>query len=118
MKRALLLLLLASSCAFASAPPLLQTHYTWAGQELGINGTVVTINKLVLRPGEKTPWHQHARNLCAIVVEGKIEIELKDGEKALFEEGEAFCEVKGMEHQGANPSRKEKTELIIFDVSE
>jgi quercetin dioxygenase-like cupin family protein len=68
-------------------------------------------------PGSETGWHQHPYSGFAYVVEGKLEVEVRPGERHVYEAGEAFAEVIGRVHNGRVLGDK-PVRLIGFFFSE
>jgi len=64
-------------------------------------------------PGNATGWHKHPVPVYAYVLEGVLNVELKDGKKYVFRKGEAILEVMNTLHNGYN-SGNVPTTLVVF----
>ena len=63
--------------------------------------------------GAKTGWHEHTVPCAAYILEGEIQLELKDGKKRIVKAGEAFGEVVDLLHNGTNLGPK-PVKLVLF----
>jgi len=96
-----------SSSAFeAKAPlkvmPLLTTTKTWEGAPIVYPQGQPEISSLIieLAPGAETGWHSHPVPSFAFILEGTLEVQLKDGRIKRLQPGEALAEVVGTLHNG------------------
>ncbi|MDZ7784268.1 MAG: cupin domain-containing protein [Halioglobus sp.] len=85
-----------------AAQPLLQTRTTWEGGAIVYpeGKAQVTAVILSLAPGDEPAFHCHPVPTMGYVLEGEIEVETSEGEKAVFREGQAVAEVMGTVHRG------------------
>ena len=60
-----------------------------------ITGLVIEI-----APGAETGWHTHPVPSFALILEGTLEVQLKDGRNKQLRAGEAIAEVIGTPHNG------------------
>jgi len=96
-----------SASAFeAKAPlkvvPLLTTTKTWEGAPIVYPQGQPEISGLIieLAPGAETGWHSHPVPSFAFILEGTLEMQLKDGRSKRLQAGEALAEVIGALHNG------------------
>ena len=108
---ALFLLLLAHTTALSSefrdgvqVQELLSTTQTWDGASIQYpSGTAkVTGAIITLPPGAETGWHLHPIPCFALILEGDLVVELKDGRTKKLKAGDTFAEVIGTPHNGKN----------------
>ena len=85
----------------------LSTTKTWDGGSIQyplgtakVTGTIIT-----LPPGTETGWHMHPVPCLALILEGELLIELKDGRTKRVKAGETFAEVIGTAHNGKNTGK-------------
>lgn len=80
---------------------------------LDTNNAEVTALLVRFAPGNATGWHKHPVPVYAYVLEGILNVELKDGKQYLFRKGEAILEVMNTLHNGYN-SGNVPTTLVVF----
>ena len=68
--------------------------------------------KLTIAAGEVAPFHCHPVPTLGYILKGKVEVETKDGKKAVFSEGESVAEVLRTVHRGR--SLDGPVEIIVF----
>ena len=71
----------------------------------------VTTLKVVIPVGAVTGWHTHPVPGYAIILSGRLEVELESREKRTYSKGDVVYEVVGRVHQGRNVG-SEPVELI------
>ena len=83
---------------------LLSTTQTWDGASIQYpSGTAkVTGVIITLPPGAETGWHLHPIPCFALILEGDLVVELKDGRTKKLKAGDTFAEVIGTPHNGKN----------------
>ena len=107
-----------SSAPMPVAPTvLLDTQTTWEGKPLAYPaGTPrVTALHIAVAPGAQTGWHHHPVPSLAYIIEGELEVALKDGTVKRLKAGEAVAEGVGTVHNGRNPGAV-PTRLVVFYV--
>jgi len=62
----------------------------------------VTAMTVEIPPGAQTGWHLHREPVYAYVLAGQLEVELADGKKLQFRQGDAIVEVQNIAHNGRN----------------
>jgi len=85
----------------------LSTTKTWDGASIQYpSGTArVTGAIITLPPGTETGWHMHPVPCLALILEGELLVELKDGRTKRVKAGETFAEVIGTAHNGKNTGK-------------
>ena len=85
----------------------LSTTQTWDGASMQyppgtakVTGAIIT-----LPPGTETGWHLHPVPCFALILEGDLVVELKDGRTKKFKAGDTFAEVIGTPHNGKNTGK-------------
>ena len=86
------------------ATPILQTTESWNGAALAypegeaeVSGVIVEIGV-----GGETGWHLHPVPSFGMVMEGELEVSLRDGKSKRFKAGDTLAEVVNTEHNGRN----------------
>lgn len=95
--------------------PLLRTTTTWDGAPIVYpSGTAEVTGMLVeIAPGGETGWHLHPVPSFALVLEGSLEVTLKDGRMKRLQPGEALAEVTDTLHNGRNVGSG-PVRLVVF----
>ncbi len=70
-----------------------------------------------IAPGAETGWHLHPVPSFAYVLQGQLEIQLKDGKVKRVKAGDAFAEVVNTLHNGRNVGH-DTVKLVVFYVGE
>jgi quercetin dioxygenase-like cupin family protein len=85
----------------------LSTTKTWDGGSIQYpSGTAkVTGAIITLSPGTETGWHMHPVPCFALILEGELLVELKDGQTKKLKAGDTFAEVVGTPHNGKNTGK-------------
>jgi quercetin dioxygenase-like cupin family protein len=121
---ALVLLLLAHTTVLSSefndrvqSQENLSTTKTWDGAPIHypsgsakVTGAIHTIP-----PGVETGWHLHPVPCFALVLEGELVVELKDGRTKKLKAGDTLAEVIGTLHNGKNTG-KVPLKIAIFYI--
>lgn len=84
--------------------PLLKTTTSWNGQPLAYPAGPAEITGLQVEiaPGGETGWHQHPVPSFGFLLEGTLEVTLKDGQVKRLNPGDALAEVVNTTHNGRN----------------
>jgi quercetin dioxygenase-like cupin family protein len=82
--------------------PLLRTTSSWDGRPIIYPGGQAEITALIVEiaPGGETGWHQHPVPSFGMLLDGILEVTLKDGRTKRMEAGEALAEVVDTLHSG------------------
>ena len=82
----------------------LSSTTTWDGASIHyppgtakVSGAIVT-----LAPGTETGWHTHPVPCLALILEGELLVELKDGRTKKLKAGDTLAEVINTPHNGKN----------------
>lgn len=84
---------------------LLKTDTTVIGQALaypGVERAEVSICKVIIPPGESTGWHKHSIPVFAYVMQGELQVELKNGKRNVYVKDDCISEVWDTYHNGKN----------------
>lgn len=113
-------LMSASSSAFDNTQtlkvtPLLKTSTSWDGQALKYpeGEAEITGLQIEIAVGGETGWHLHPVSSFGMVLEGELEVSLRDGRKKLMKAGESLAEVVNTEHNGRNVGNV-PVKLLVF----
>jgi quercetin dioxygenase-like cupin family protein len=95
----------------------LSTTQTWDGAPIQYpSGTAkVTGAIITLLPGTETGWHLHPVPCFALILEGDLVLELKDGRTKKLKAGDTLAEVIGTPHNGKNMG-KVPLKIAVFYV--
>lgn len=95
--------------------PILKTSNSWNSQPiLYPPGTAEVTGLMVeLAPGAETGWHSHPVPSFGVVLEGILEVTLKDGQVRRIKAGEALAEVTDTLHNGRNAGSV-PVKLVVF----
>lgn len=110
-----------SGFATEATPPVavaqvLKTTNSWDGKPIVYpqGSGKVTALKIEIQPGAETGWHQHPVPSFAVVVDGTLQVTLRDGSSRRFRAGEAFAEVVNMSHNGRNVGAVPVKLLVVY----
>jgi len=94
---------------------LMRTQNTWDGNAIAYpQGNPEVTGMLVeIAPGAETGWHAHPVPSFAYVLDGTLEVTLKDGRVKRLQAGEALAEVVDTSHNGRNVGDK-PVKLVVF----
>ena len=95
---------------------LMRTQTSWDGKPLQFKPGTAEMSALYIEiaPGQQTGWHQHPVPNFAYLLEGELEVSLKDGRSNHVKAGEALAEVVNVMHNGRNPSSTTPAKLVVF----
>ena len=84
--------------------PLLKSSSTWDNTALHYpEGTAeVTAMQIVIAVGGQTGWHSHSAPSFGVLMQGEIEVMLRDGRSKRLKTGDVIAEVVNTEHNGRN----------------
>lgn len=94
---------------------ILKTTQSWDGTPIAYPEGTPEITGMVIEvaPGAETGWHQHPVPSFALILEGELEVRLKDGRTRRVKAGEALAEVVNTLHNGRNPGTA-PVKLVVF----
>lgn len=116
------LLCVLSQTAFALDPSsaikstlVLKTTQSWDGSPITYPTGTAEVSGMVIEiaPGAETGWHQHPVASFALILEGELEVQLKNGKTNKVKAGEALAEVVNTLHNGKNTGTI-PTKLVVF----
>jgi quercetin dioxygenase-like cupin family protein len=83
---------------------VLKTETSWNGKPIEYPSGKAEITGAVMEiaPGQETGWHMHPVPVLAMVLEGELEVQLRNGAVKQVKAGEAFVEVVNTLHNGRN----------------
>ena len=84
--------------------PVLKTSQSWDGALLKYpqGQAEITGVRIEIAPGGETGWHLHSAPSFGVVLQGQLEIKLKNGKKNVVKAGDALAEVVNTAHSGKN----------------
>ena len=99
------------------ATTLLKAENSWDGKQITYpEGQAEVTGMLIeIAPGGETGWHLHQVPSFGAVLEGELEVRLKDGQTKKAKAGDAFAEVVGTLHNGHNAGTV-PVKIIVFYV--
>lgn len=94
---------------------VLKTQTSWDGQPLQYPAGQAEVTGMLIEiaPGGETGWHLHPVPSFGMVLEGELEVTLKDGRKNSLKTGDALAEVVNTAHNGRNVGTK-PVKLVVF----
>lgn len=94
---------------------LAKTGSSWDGKPVSYPSgkAEITVLTVEIAPGGETGWHEHAVPSFAAMLEGELEVFLKDGRSKRIKAGDALVEVVNTIHNGRNPG-KVPAKLVVF----
>ncbi len=102
-------LLLARAFAFeptatVKVTPVLKTTTSWDGKLLQYPAGQAEVSGMIIEiaPGGETGWHKHAAPSFGMLLDGELEVQLKDGATKRIRKGESIAEVVDTFHNGRN----------------
>lgn len=84
---------------------LLKTDTSDIGQALAypqVGRAEISICKVTIPPGEATGWHKHSIPVFAYVMQGELQVELKNGKCNVYSKDDCISEVWNTYHNGKN----------------
>jgi quercetin dioxygenase-like cupin family protein len=95
--------------------PLVRATTSWNGAPISYPQGQAEITGMVIEiaPGAETGWHAHPVPSFAMVLEGTLEVTLKDGQKKQIGAGQGLVEVVGTVHNGRNIGTV-PVKLVVF----
>ena len=101
--------------AAVKVTPLLKTQTSWNGKAIEYaKGTSQVSGFLFeIEPGAQTGWHLHPTASFAYMLQGELEVRLKNGQSKRFSTGDAFVEVINTLHDGHNIG-KIPVKIVVF----
>lgn len=94
---------------------VLKTQTSWDGQPLQYPAGQAEVTGMLIEiaPGGETGWHLHPVPSFGMVLEGVLEVTLKDGRHNRLKAGDALAEVVNTAHNGRNVGTV-PVKLVVF----
>ncbi|MDP3609365.1 MAG: cupin domain-containing protein [Methylophilus sp.] len=94
---------------------VLKTQTSWDGKpiEYPTGKPEVTGMLVEIAPGAETGWHSHAVPSFGMIIEGELEVQLKNGDTKRLKSGDALAEVVNVLHNGKNVGAV-PVRLVVF----
>jgi quercetin dioxygenase-like cupin family protein len=101
------------------ATTILKAQTSWDGSPITYprGKPEVTGMLIEIAPGGETGWHLHPVNSFAVLLEGELEVTLKNGACKRLKAGDAFAEVANTLHNGRSVGTV-PAKIIVFYVGE
>lgn len=101
--------------ASIKASTVLKVENSWDGKPIVYPEGKAEITGMVIEiaPGGETGWHLHPVPSFGMVIEGELEVRLKNGEVKQIKSGEALAEVVNTLHSGRNAGSV-PVKLVVF----
>lgn len=95
--------------------PLIKTTTSWNGAPIHFPAGTAEISAITIEiaPGGETGWHLHPVPSFGTVVEGTLDVQLKDGSHHVFKQGDVIVEVVDTLHNGRNVGEG-PLKLLVF----
>lgn len=83
---------------------LIKTTTSWDGKQIvyPVGQPEITGLLVEIAPGKETNWHSHPSPSFAVIIEGILEVRLKDGRVKYLNAGDPLVEVVNTPHNGRN----------------
>ena len=96
---------------------VLKAESSWDGKPIEYPAGKAEVTGMVIEiaPGGETGWHLHPVPSFGMVLEGEIEVQLKNGAIKRLKSGEALAEVVDVSHNGRNVGPV-PAKLVVFYV--
>ena len=93
----------------------LKTDSSWDGKKIEYPQGQAEVTGLLIEidPERETGWHKHSVPSFAMVIEGELEVTLRDGRKKLLKAGDLLAEVVDVAHTGRNVGTG-VVKLVVF----
>lgn len=104
-----------NSSSVVKARTVLKTTESWDGKKIVYPEGEAEVTGMVIEiaPGGQTGWHLHPVPSFALLVQGKLDVNLKDGRVKHLKAGDALAEVTNTLHNGRNVG-KNTVKLAVF----
>jgi len=100
--------------ALGAPQVLLRSGADWAGRDIvyPVGDAEVTAVILRIEEGDSPPFHCHPVPTLGYVLRGVVEVQTRDGRRAVFREGQAVVEVMHTVHRGR--ALEAPVEILVF----
>ncbi|MES2207144.1 MAG: cupin domain-containing protein [Pseudomonadota bacterium] len=102
--------------ASVKVTPVLKTTTSWNGTLLKYPEGQAEISGMLVEiaPDGTTGWHLHPVPSFGMLLEGTLEVTLKDGRTLIMHEGDSLAEVANTLHSGKNIGKKPVKILVFY----
>lgn len=106
--------------ATVKVTPLLKTTESWNHKPIAYPSGKAEITSMLVEiaPGAETGWHLHPVPTFGYLLEGMLEVTLKDGQVKRVQPGEAMVEVLNTLHNGRNVGTAPVKILVFYAGAE
>jgi len=96
---------------------VLKAESSWDGKPIEYPAGKAEVTGMVIEiaPGGETGWHLHPVPSFGMVLEGELEVRLKNGATKRLKSGEALAEVVDVSHNGRNVGSV-PVKLVVFYI--
>ena len=74
----------------------------------------VKVLRITIPAGVTLPWHYHPVINAAVILKGNLELQLTDGRKKIYQEGDALIEVVNTIHSGKALGSKDVNVVVVY----
>lgn len=101
--------------ATVKVTPLIKTTTSWDGQPLVYPTGQAEVTGIIVEiaPGAETGWHSHPVPSFGVLLQGSLDISLKDGQVKHLRAGDALAEVVATLHNGRNVGT-DPVKIMVF----
>lgn len=95
--------------------PLMKTTQTWNGGQIVYPQGQAEITGLMVEiaPGSETGWHEHPVSSFGMVLQGVLEVSLRNGAVKRLQAGDVLAEVIDTVHNGRSVGEK-PVKIVVF----
>lgn len=98
--------------------PVLKASASWNGDQIIYPPGKAEVTGMLVEvaPGRETGWHSHTVPSFAYMLEGTLEVSLKDGRTKRLQAGEGLAEVVNKWHNGRNVGNT-PVRIVVFYIA-
>ncbi len=98
---------------------VLKATESWDGKPIVLPQAKAEVTGIVMEiaPGAETGWHLHPAASFGYVMEGELEVHLKNGSMRKLKAGDALAEVVNVLHNGVNTGNAQ-VKIAVFYIGE
>ena len=100
---------------------LAKSSKEWSGETLPAypeSQPQITVLRITVPVGVELPFHSHPVINAAVVIQGKLELSLKDYKKRIFNTGDALIEVVNKVHTGKSIGQDDLIVIVFYAGTE
>jgi quercetin dioxygenase-like cupin family protein len=105
----------AAESAPVAVTTILKSDKTWDGKSISYPEGKAEVTGVLIEfaPGAVADWHSHPILSFGVMLEGELEVQLKNGQTKTIKKGETLMEVVNTLHRGRNVG-KGPVKLVMF----